>query len=82
MGKSMNDSIKVTCGQCQHFTRHEDNYTDEYDNNGLCSVWMKRVIDRGTVLKLSQFFSEQLGGVSINDEIPRQCKKFDSKISG
>jgi len=53
----MSDSITVTCGQCQHFTCHDDNYTDEYDNNGLCSVWMKRVKEGGTILELSHFLS-------------------------
>jgi len=78
----MIDSIKVTCGQCQHFTRHDDNYTDEYDNNGLCSVWMKRVKEGGTILELSHFFIQQLGGCSTNDETPRHCNKFVEKSNG
>ena len=75
----MSNSITVTCGQCQCFTRHDENYTDEHGNNGLCAEWMREVCANDSMLELSQFYDQQLGGRPINDETPRHCLKFTGK---
>jgi len=76
----MSESITVTCGQCQHFTPHDE--TDDNGNNGRCAEWMHEVCANDSVLELSQFYDQQLGGCPINDETPRHCNKFIEKSNG
>jgi len=73
----MSDSTKVTCGQCQHFTRHED--YDDNGSNGLCAVYLSVTKEMPSILALSQYFSRDLGSLPFNDETPRNCNKFVTK---
>jgi len=73
----MSNSITVTCGQCQHFTRHED--YDDNGSNGSCTVYLGITKKISSILALSQYFSRDLGALPFNDETPRHCNKFVGK---
>jgi hypothetical protein len=72
-----NQSIAVTCGQCQNFVKH-DRINQFSDDNGRCSKWDEFIKNRG-ILANSQFFVHKLGGREFNSEIERNCLMFTGK---
>ena len=73
----MTDSIKVTCGQCQHFTPH--NEQSDFGDNGHCAIWNQQKAKNQSIVANSQFFVRELGGSPVNNELLRQCNNFDGK---
>lgn len=72
-----NQSITVTCGQCENFKKHERPIPNT-DDNGRCSTFDDYAKGKG-ILANSAYFINTLGGVPINSELPRCCDEFQGK---
>jgi len=81
----MTEKIQVKCGQCHHFTRHNEDSV--FGDNGFCSQWehkLKPQFDHKTKSCTRQdaiaFYSE-LGGIEFHDDLLRECGSFTGKYS-
>jgi len=73
----VSNAIQVKCGQCQHFTPHNENSV--FGDNGFCSKWEQK-LNTSTRTESIEFYSE-LGGIEFHDDLLRECGSFAGKYS-